>query len=257
MFRDKLSYFYDRACWNLEVCVSLVKHTARELLRILRREPPVVAEDFDINTLPSLLGKPDPVILEIGCNDGSETLRFAELLPSAMIYAFEPDPRALQAFKDRVRSERVKLFAMAICDVDGSRQFHVSSGRPSPAVDVPLSGWDKSGSLRKPKEHLRVHPWCTFADTIMVETKRLDTWCSEEGVSSIDFIWADVQGAEVDLIQGGRSALARTRYLYTEYNNRELYEGQADLHTLQKLLPEFDLVFRFSNDALFKNRLLY
>ncbi|MEN9248224.1 MAG: hypothetical protein Q6L50_08560 [Gloeomargarita sp. GMQP_bins_120] len=37
-----------------------------------------------------------------------------------------------------------------------------------------------------------------------------------------DFIWADVQGAEVDLIQGGLQALANTRYFYTEYANTEL-----------------------------------
>lgn len=82
----------------------------------------------------------------------------------------------------------------------------------------------------------------------------LDTWCYEEGVNFIDFIWADVQGAEADLIKGGHTALRQTRYLYTEYNNQEFYEGQASLRKILKLLPEFEVVSRYDNDVLLRNK---
>lgn len=88
----------------------------------------------------------------------------------------------------------------------------------------------------------------------MVSTRRLDTWAADEGVDSVDFIWADVQGAEIDLINGGRVTLSNTRYLYTEYSNRELYEGQVGLKTLLKSLPEFEVVHRFAHDVLLRNR---
>ena len=96
-------------------------------------------------------------------------------------------------------------------------------------------------------------PWCTFDQLIKVKTLTLDTWCKNEGVEGIDFIWADVQGAEGDLISGGKQALARTRYLYTEYSNRELYEGQLRLQTLLSLVPDFTIVHRFAADVLLKN----
>jgi hypothetical protein len=82
----------------------------------------------------------------------------------------------------------------------------------------------------------------------------LDTWWQKAGVGPIDFIWADVQGAEIDLIQGGQQALAQTRYFYTEYSNAELYEGQIPLRDILKLLPNFQLVYRFSHDVLLKNK---
>ena len=116
--------------------------------------------------------------------------------------------------------------------------------------------WDKSGSIRKPKKHLEVVPWCIFDQTIRVPTQRLDTWWQKAGVGQIDFIWADVQGAEIDLIQGGQQALAQTRYFYTEYANAELYEGQIPLRDILKLLPNFRLMRRFSNDVLLKNKRL-
>ena len=73
-------------------------------------------------------------------------------------------------------------------------------------------------------------------------------------MEDIDFIWADVQGAEGDMIRGGQRALAKTRFLYTEYCNRELYEGQLSLRQMLGLLPEFEVVRRFPNDVLLENR---
>ena len=63
-----------------------------------------------------------------------------------------------------------------------------------------------------------------------------------------------MQGAEGDLIKGGRETLANTRYFYTEYNNRELYEGQLGLRELLSLLPDFDVVQRYPHDVLLRNR---
>ena len=232
-----------------------IRNGVKEVVRILRREPPIVPGEFDLGTLPKLLGKDDPVILDIGCNDGSHTLEFLRRFKNSKVYAFEPDPRALENFRGRVNADRVKLFDLAISDADGTAEFHVSDGLPPPEwEELRPKGWDLSGSIKKPKEHLVMHPWCTFSGTITVKTKKLDTWCREEGIESIDLIWADVQGAEENLIKGAEKALRRTRYFYTEYSDQELYEGQIGLREIRKLLPHFDVFYRFSNDVLLKNR---
>ncbi len=83
--------------------------------------------------------------------------------------------------------------------------------------------------------------------------KRLDTWAKEHGVTAVDFIWADIQGAEGDLITGGKETLANTRYFYTEYSDEELYEGQPTLAQLQSMLPTFSIVRRYPMDVLFEN----
>lgn len=232
-----------------------VRNGLREVVRILKREPPVATGEFDLASLPGLLGKDDPVILDIGANDGSHTLEFLRLFKDSRVYAFEPDARALEGFRGKVNSARARLFDLAISDEDGTTEFHISDGLPSAEWgELRPQGWDLSGSIKKPKEHLVTHPWCTFKETINVKTKRLDTWCREEGIESIDLIWADVQGAEENLIKGGAEALRRTRYFYTEYSDRELYEGQISLRQIRALLPDFAVLYRFENDVLLKNR---
>ncbi|UCE75463.1 MAG: FkbM family methyltransferase [Methanomassiliicoccales archaeon] len=146
--------------------------------------------------------------------------------------------------------EEVRLYELAISDKNGGETFYMSAGQES---EVMPEGWDLSGSIRKPKNHLIVHPWCRFEKNIVVQTKTLDTWCIENGIEKIDFVWMDVQGAEIDVIRGGKNALRNTHYLYTEYSNRELYEGQASLKQLLKELDEFEVVVRYPDDILLRN----
>ena len=71
----------------------------REVVRILRREPPIIRHEFDLNELPGLLRKDNPIILDIGCNDGSQSLQFLKLFKDSKVYAFEPI-RALKTALD-------------------------------------------------------------------------------------------------------------------------------------------------------------
>jgi hypothetical protein len=83
--------------------------------------------------------------------------------------------------------------------------------------------------------------------------KTLDTAVAELGIECIDFLWADVQGAEADLIRGAATALSRTRYIHTEYSNVELYEGQPGLVALLEMLPQFRVLIRWGQDILLWN----
>jgi 2-O-methyltransferase len=207
----------------------------------------------------NLLGTDAPLIVEIGANDGSHTLVF-KLFLRPKIFAFEPDPRAFAKLKRRVANKGVALFNVAIGSKDGEAEFHMSSGLPPnmpPEMEgYYAQGWDRSGSLHTPKTHTTAWPWCKFEKTISVPVKRLDSWLHENGIERIDFVWADAQGAEGDLIEGGREAFARTRFFYTEYSNDEWYEGQPNLAQLIALLPNFSVLQRYSMDVLFKNNTL-
>lgn len=206
-------------------------------------------------TFVSLINRPDPTILDIGCNDGSETITFLSIFPEARLYCFEPEPRAQQHFLRAVRSTRATLVRSVVGSVDGTVTFHQSSGLPNEeSARSRPEGWDYSGSIRKPKLHLKHHPWCLFQSSIEVPSTRLDTWA--RGVPLIDLIWADVQGAEVDLVKGGLETLCRTRFFYTEIDELEMYEGQINLHGLLAMLPAFEVVERFPYDVLLRNRFL-
>ncbi|TWB89323.1 fucosyl-beta-1,4-N-acetylglucosamine oligosaccharide 2-O-methyltransferase NoeI [Bradyrhizobium macuxiense] len=201
----------------------------------------------------SFLQKPDPVILDIGSYDGTDSLRFLQLCPEAHLYCFEPDPRAIARFKNNIGLylEKIRLFEIAISDKNGRVDFHPSNG------DEEAKDWALSGSIRRPKNHLAEYDWVRFDSPISVETRRLDDWCAEANLNKIDLIWMDVQGAEADVFAGGRQTLNNTRFIYTEYSDKELYEGQLTLQAMLKLLPSFEVVAQYpravEGDVLLRN----
>ncbi len=197
-----------------------------------------------------LLGKADPTILEIGCNDGTDTLRFLDNFPDASVYCFEPDPRAAERWRSQVKSPRATLFEIAIGAQDGVVEFHQSDSYSRGGEDVP---WDYSGSIHKPKAVCDAHPSLKFKGTVTVPLRSLDNWAAEHGIADVDFIWADVQGAEGDLVEGGPSTLAHTRYFYTEYDDGEFYETQWSLDRIAAALPNHHLMRKWAADALFVN----
>ncbi len=200
----------------------------------------------------TIISRDEPLILEVGANCGQTTVEFLRTMPRATIHAFEPDPRAIAKFRRRIiTAPRVYLHECAIGATNGTVTFHQSSG----AEDEPdyQEGWDQSGSIRKPRTHLQVWPWVRFEKQIEVPIFTLDTWAERYQVTAADFIWADVQGAESDMIQGASRLLPSVRYLYTEYSNSEWYEGQITLPELAERLVGFELIRRFPMDALFRN----
>lgn len=210
---------------------------------------------FDIKKL--LENIKNPTILEIGANDGKDSEEFLKIFKKIKLFCFEPDPRAILLFKSRVikkYSKKVKLFEMAISNKDGYINFWMSDSDSKSPVG---KDWNKSGSIKQPLYHLIYHKWCKFNKVINVKTLKLDTWVKENDIDIIDFIWADVQGAEVDLINGGIDTLNnKVRYFYTEYSNIKMYASDSSIKAITNLLPNFEIVKIFDNDILLKNKKL-
>ena len=184
----------------------------------------------------------EKLFLELGSHEGTDTEWLAQI-PGVTIHAFEPDPRNVQPMRENVEVHRA-----AVWGHDGRGSLILSRegwGRE----------WTHSSSLRQPKNHLQRFP-VTFGETIEVNLVSLDTFTRERGIDVVDLVWADVQGAEGDVVRGGPATLRNTRYLYTEYSDDELYEGQATLAELLELLPDFRIVERWPEDVLLENQRL-
>lgn len=189
-----------------------------------------------------------PVVFELGANDGYHTKMLKGVLDKGKkqhtYYAFEPDPRQVEVFNKR--NPGVPLIKKAVGVIDGPVEFLLSG------CSTPGKYFSGSSSLREPDFATRVWKDMTFTKQI-VEGCRLDTFCKERGVTKIDFIWADIQGCEEDMIRGGVEILKRTRYLYTEYH-KDMYKGSLDLQGIANLLPGWEVVQDYKGDALLENK---
>lgn len=198
------------------------------------------------------------VFFEIGSHFGTDTKEFLKITNN--LHCFEPDPRNIKIFKSL--NLPVKLNEFAISDKDGMCEFYQSNGNvyeskygPTDNELINKNDWSASSSLKKPKNHILKTPWVKFNNIIEIKTKRLDTYCKQNNISKIDFIWMDVQGAELDIMRGMGDFIKKIHYIYTEYSDEELYENQGNKDQITKLLGiDWEVVFDFGGDILLKNK---
>lgn len=209
--------------------------------------------------IPTLCDINHPVIFEIGCADGLDTLDILNAfgnIKDLEIYCFEPYEVNIKKFKRNINDSRVKLFEVAVGNKNGEVEFNISLGNNF-----------YSSSLKEPGESL-FRTWNnlfpnrdSFGKTI-VRTITLDCFVNDKNIDMIDFVWLDCQGAEDLVIEGGKETFQKkVKYLYTEYSNQEIYVGEPSLQDILNMLPNYTIIENFPNlsgdllggDVLLKN----
>lgn len=203
-----------------------------------------------------LVNKANPVIFEIGCADGIDTIEFLnEFGNNVTLYCFEPDDRNADVFqngglrpnrpdlRNGITNSNVIFEKKAVGDVNGIVEFNQSSTI-------------YSSSLKKPTDALfQEWPIIKFENTLKVECVTLDKYVADKNIDVIDFIWADVQGAEDLMIAGGKETFdKKVRFLYTEYATKKYYNDSPSQVDIKSLLGDnWSIVHDFGTDVLLKN----
>ena len=141
------------------------------------------------------------VALDIGANIGSHTLPLARLVgPSGRVYSFEPTDYAFEKQQRNLSlngglAERVKPIQALLVGRNNQRKPQA----------IPSSWPLEAESAAK------LHPvhLGRFNTLEGAQVFRLDDWIAKEQPPRIDFVKMDVDGNEIDVIEGGEEALSR------------------------------------------------
>jgi FkbM family methyltransferase len=187
----------------------------------------------------------NPVIVEAGAYDGSNTRDFCRFWPACQVYAFEPVPSAYERllkvaaeFDDRIHPQK-----MALGRRTETSEMHVSMTGPS--------GGEQSSSLLAPAATREEFPFVDFRnETIAVEVTRLDAWAAERNVNRVDFLWLDLQGMELAALEGCGELLATVGAIHCEVQNLPLYAGAPLYPEVSDFLKRQG--FRVGKEAVFR-----
>jgi FkbM family methyltransferase len=147
---------------------------------------------------------PSGTVIEVGAHFGYLTKEFAQVhAGSCMVYGFEPLPYNFGILQKVTRSySNVVIRNQALSDSDGTADLM-----------VPVK---KQGKIGPGLAHFGQE---TERDYIRhkVETVRMDRAASDLGLSRLDFIKMDVEGAELLVLRGGEETLRRFKpVIYAE-----------------------------------------
>lgn len=158
----------------------------------------------------------NPVIIDAGANNGSDSIEMTRLYSRrAKIYAFEPLPAVYQQLERNIRRyKNIKPFSLALGNLNGEQELHVSSGASV-----------GSSSLLKPGTHLEDHPDVLFVETIKVKTVTLDEWAKQNDIKSVDLLWFDLQGFELEVLKESKIIFPTVKVVHMEVSTKNTYEG--------------------------------
>ena len=157
-----------------------------------------------------------------------------DFFPSSKIYAFDIDKNECEKLNKSAK-KGLEFYPFALGKKNEIRKFYVTN-KP------------ECSSLYKPNEKLlKLYNNLSGAflkDIKDIQTITLDEFCEKEKIKFLDFIKIDVQGAELDVLQGAKKSLENILCIITEVEFIDHYIDQPLYGDICSYLSNNDLMFQ-------------
>lgn len=170
------------------------------------------------------------VIIDIGANKGTWTLLAKSIFPQSIIYAFEPLDFCKEEFNELTKTlNQITLYPYAI-------------GSENTRSLINLSSFIDASSILSSTQLLTDEFNIKEIKKLGIEIIKLDDFLKKENLLQPDLIKLDIQGYELEALNGCIHILQNTKYVIMEVSFVEYYKDQ----------PLFEEIILFMNVHYFK-----
>lgn len=194
------------------------------------------------------------------CNVGSRKLTTSDdyatqgwsvFAPNLTIYGFDADADACDAANGELEEQSInwteKHVPIALGSTEGEAPLYVTQHPMCSSLYPP----NESFLAR----YAELSEYMNLDFTMEVETTTLDAFCQAEGVNRVDFLQVDVQGADLQVLQGAANLVQNSVLaIQIEVEPSPLYIGQplfadVDSHLRQQGFTLFDIKYAYRTRA--------
>ena len=155
-------------------------------------------------------------VVDVGANIGQFALAARTCIPRARVIAFEPLAQPARLFRRVFEGDaKVELHQLALGAESATIEMHVAAQVASSSI-LPITSLQSRifpGTYEESAEPVRVEP--------------LETVIAADTIQPPALLKLDVQGFELQVLQGCGALLQRFAHVYVECSFVELYENQA------------------------------
>ena len=151
-----------------------------------------------------------PIIFDVGANIGQFSIACQRIMPGCDLHAFEPSPRTFEGLRrNLVQSSLLHLHNVGFSSETREAELYSSEAAATIA------------SVHKLERPLR-----PFRDefTERVQLTTIDSFCEERKLGRIDFLKLDIEGHELNALQGAAALLeaGAIRFIQFEFGENNL-----------------------------------
>lgn len=187
-------------------------------LQVRKLRKSVTQERYAKCLATALDGTAQPLVIDIGANEGQSSVEVRKHSPNARIFAFEPASIAFTKLQACAASHAFEAFKLAMGDVKGELELNcfessqcnslLPAATPNNAV---IAGLRDKPALER------------------VKLETLDAFLEEKGLGNtpVNYLKIDVQGYEMPVLRGAVQTLSRTQHILIEVSFCRAYTGQC------------------------------
>jgi len=211
-----------------------------------------------------LINVSQPLIFDVGANQGQSIERFKTIFSDCLIHCFEPIVEECKKIKEKYLGDNlVILNNVGLSNTNESLELNITSRSGLSSFKKPnlKSEWaeQRSASLGISKEDF-------IKKTEKINCIKLDDYCEKNNIEKINILKIDTQGYEDKVLQGGAKLLNNKKIdlIQVEIIHSENYENPLNIYDVEKnLIPNGYKLFAVSNggnlntDIIFQQDYIY
>ncbi len=173
-----------------------------------------------------------PIIFDIGAHHGKTYLDYRTRFPNATIHLIEPFSDSVDVLKAATDADsHCHIHQLALTDNCGQQTLYINEASATNSLNALSIGASErwaSATLTQKASHT-------------VDVKTLDFLTAELGVTNIDIVKMDVQGAEMAVLKGASELLAKQSIglLQFEFISADTYENQRPMYEYLQLMDHY------------------
>jgi len=178
-----------------------------------------VGEYVDLNDIKT--------IFDIGSLNGIESVKFTEKLQGISVYTFEPNQESYNNVLISTEGiDNISVYKLAVSDFNGQSDFFITYENMGGSSLLEPKLLNKTGHQIGKTE---------------VNVVKLSDWCPSNNIESVDLMWMDTQGSELNIFKGMGDLLHGVKGIYVESSNIPYYHGAANKVDVIEYLSNYGL----------------
>ena len=171
--------------------------------------------------------KKNPIIIDVGANEGQSIKRFSLIFNNCVIHSFEPITRCFDQMVKDFPDKRFIKNNYALSDKNTNKIFFINKHSVTSSFN------------RINKNYVKLYENKT-KDNIKVKTLTLDTYIDVNKIKKIDILKIDTQGHELNVLKGSEKSLKKNmiNFIEVEIILCDYYVKKINLYEIDRIMSE-------------------